>query len=98
MDYSTKVQALGFLSNHPGARDALVDVVYDRFRPEDIPHETLTALTSAGMIVWDAGKPKGLFKRPPSWQLDKNGYVVLSALRKVEDSRKWKSERPQGST
>lgn len=93
MDYSTKVEALGFLSNNPGARDALVDVVYDRFQPDRIPQETLTALTSAGMIAWDAGKPKGLFKRPPNWQLDKNGYVVLSALREVEDSRKWKTER-----
>ena len=93
MDYNSKVQAIGFLSNHPGAREALVDVVYARFRPDDIPHETLIALTAAGMIVWDAGKPKGLLKRGPSWQLDKNGYAVLSVLRKVEDSRKWKTER-----
>lgn len=93
MDYSTNVQALGFLTSHPGAREALVDIVYDRFRPDSTPQETLAALTAAKMIAWDEGKPKGFLKRPPGWQLDKNGYSVLSALRKVEDSRKWKAER-----
>jgi len=93
MKFNTKLQALAFLSNHPGARDALVDVLYERLQADSIPAETLTALKAAEMIVWDAGTPRGFLKRSPGWILDRNGSAVLSALRSVEDPRKWKTER-----